>query len=208
MNYWESPETTTLFQNNPPSEMVVKFANLLNPESKVLDLGCGGGRHTAMLLEKGHKVHFVDKYDSMIQATLAAVEGKYSQQYTYQKGSIVDFDCYEQFDMSLVWGVFHQAESYEEFSNAVQLQAKALKNEGLLMANVFAVSKEGVLSFNQVGKDLYRSEQGVDTLLLEPDLILNTFEQSGFEVIELELNDVKIDVGTRSMLKMALKLTK
>jgi 2-polyprenyl-3-methyl-5-hydroxy-6-metoxy-1,4-benzoquinol methylase len=204
--YWECKETTKLFQNNPPSEMVQSYAGLLNHGSSVLDLGCGGGRHTKMLLKMGHKVHFVDKYTSMIQATLESIGSDFSGQYTFQQGSIVDFAGKSQYDMSVVWGVFHQAESYEEFLNSVLLQKAALKQGGMLLANVFAVSKEGVSSFNQVGKDLYRSEQGVDTLLLKPELILDTFSENGFEVMELELKDVKIDVGTRAMLKMALKL--
>ena len=208
LNYWESPETTAIFQDNPPSEMVKKYTSLLDLESNVLDLGCGGGRHTALILKYGHKVHFVDKYNSMIQATLDVLAGNHTEKYSYQEGSITDFNFTEKFDMSVVWGVFHQAESYEEFSEAVELQSKALKTGGLLLVNIFAESEEGVLSFNKVGKNLYRSEQDVDTLLIKPELILKTFKQYGFEIIELEFKDVKIDVGTRSMLKMALRLTK
>ncbi len=44
-----------------PSAWVARFARLLHPGSRVLDLACGAGRHTRLLLEAGHWVIAVDR---------------------------------------------------------------------------------------------------------------------------------------------------
>ncbi len=43
-----------------PSPWVRRFAALLEPGGRVLDVACGGGRHTRLLLSLGHPVTAVD----------------------------------------------------------------------------------------------------------------------------------------------------
>jgi SAM-dependent methyltransferase len=43
-----------------PSPWVVRFAGLVPPGGTVLDLACGGGRHTRFFLGRGHPVVAVD----------------------------------------------------------------------------------------------------------------------------------------------------
>lgn len=45
----------------PPSAWVERFAPLLAQSAAVLDLACGGGRHTRRLLALGHAVTAVDR---------------------------------------------------------------------------------------------------------------------------------------------------
>lgn len=44
----------------PPSPFVVKHADRIKPGGDVLDLACGGGRHTRLLLERGFRVMALD----------------------------------------------------------------------------------------------------------------------------------------------------
>jgi len=53
-----------------PSPWVVRFASLLSHGGTVLDLACGGGRHTRYLVAKGHPVLAVDR-DARALASLA-----------------------------------------------------------------------------------------------------------------------------------------
>jgi SAM-dependent methyltransferase len=43
------------------SEWIVRFAPLVPAGGSVLDLACGGGRHTRWFLERGHRVTAVDR---------------------------------------------------------------------------------------------------------------------------------------------------
>jgi SAM-dependent methyltransferase len=47
-------------KQEPPSAWVERFAPLINSHGTVLDLACGGGRHTRYLLALGYRVVAVD----------------------------------------------------------------------------------------------------------------------------------------------------
>lgn len=49
-----------------PSPWVVRFASLIQAGGAVLDLACGGGRHTRFLLDRGHPVTAVDRDTSAL----------------------------------------------------------------------------------------------------------------------------------------------
>jgi SAM-dependent methyltransferase len=44
-----------------PSEWVARFADLVPPGGRALDVACGGGRHARFFLERGHAVTVVDR---------------------------------------------------------------------------------------------------------------------------------------------------
>ena len=46
--------------SSPPSSFVSNHIDLIRAGGRVLDLACGDGRHTRMLLEKGFEVTAVD----------------------------------------------------------------------------------------------------------------------------------------------------
>lgn len=52
-----------------PSEWIVRFAPLVPEGGHVLDLACGGGRHSRLFLDLGHKVTALDR--DIAQATQA-----------------------------------------------------------------------------------------------------------------------------------------
>ncbi|MEN9559834.1 MAG: hypothetical protein RLZZ502_1045, partial [Pseudomonadota bacterium] len=46
---------------NAPSAWVMQHVHLLKPESSILDLACGTGRHALPLAHLGHRLTAVDK---------------------------------------------------------------------------------------------------------------------------------------------------
>tara|TARA_Y100001970_G_C14259923_1_gene879517 strand:+ start:15129 stop:15680 length:552 start_codon:yes stop_codon:yes gene_type:complete len=46
--------------HDQPSEWVMRFSNYITPKSKVLDVACGSGRHSSLMLSLGHRVTSID----------------------------------------------------------------------------------------------------------------------------------------------------
>ena len=59
--------------NGNPSRWVRRFAPLIAPGGRVLDLACGSGRHSLFLAAAGFRVEAVDR-DAVAIAALAALE--------------------------------------------------------------------------------------------------------------------------------------
>jgi SAM-dependent methyltransferase len=57
-----------------PSQWVRRWASLIAPGGRVLDVACGGGRHARYLAQLGHPVDAVDR-DAEALATLTGIEG-------------------------------------------------------------------------------------------------------------------------------------
>ncbi|MGY2486611.1 class I SAM-dependent methyltransferase [Cupriavidus sp. CP313] len=59
-----------------PSAWVARWARLLRPGARVLDLACGSGRHAAWLAARGHPVLAVDRDAEAIAGLPAGVTGR------------------------------------------------------------------------------------------------------------------------------------
>ena len=92
--------------NAPPSEWVRRWAHLVRPGGKVLDLACGTGRHARFFAARGHVVTACDR-DQAALATLAAVPGVTSLQGDLEDGSPWPFDP-AQFDAVIVCNYLHR----------------------------------------------------------------------------------------------------
>ena len=67
------------------SPWVERFAPLIVPGGRVLDLACGKGRHTRFLAAAGHAVEAVDR-DAAVLAELAATPGVTTRQADLEDG--------------------------------------------------------------------------------------------------------------------------
>ena len=61
-----------------PSPWVARFAPMISAGGVVLDLACGGGRHSRLLATLGHQVEAVDR-DAEALAALAGIPGIHTQ---------------------------------------------------------------------------------------------------------------------------------
>lgn len=65
---WQDPEVVKLWQEFPPLPQVVAMADRLPPGARVLDIGCGLGRHTVYLAARGFEVTATDNAPAALAA--------------------------------------------------------------------------------------------------------------------------------------------
>ena len=66
--FWEQPETVEWFATPGPDLRLLKLIRDSGRphEVRVLDLGCGGGRNTTLLAERGFDVYAIDASPAMV----------------------------------------------------------------------------------------------------------------------------------------------
>ena len=76
----------------------------------LLDIGCGTGKHANILVDKGYKVHGIDKSETMLQEAI----NNFGDRVTFSKGDIRDFKLNKTF--SVITSLFHVM-SYQTANN-------------------------------------------------------------------------------------------
>jgi len=105
-----------------------------NKNLKILDIGCGTGRHSIELTKRGYHVTGVDLSDSQLQRAgeKAAEQGLHID---FQKQDARDLPFFEEFDLAIMLceGAFPLMETDEMNFQILQNAAKALKPGGKLI---------------------------------------------------------------------------
>ena len=150
--------------DNPrPSDWVLRWAHLVKPGSKVLDLACGTGRHARLFAARGNEVTACDR-DPLALATLSGIAGVFLRQADLEDGSPWPFGSAE-FDAVIVCNYLHRP--------LFPAIADALASGGVLIYETFMLGNE------RYGKP------SNPRFLLEPDELLAAFARrlvvAGFE---------------------------
>ena len=69
--FWESPTVVKSFIDRPPSSYITKVLDYFiknNPDWKVLDIGCGGGRYSKYLKDHNINITAIDKHEKITMA--------------------------------------------------------------------------------------------------------------------------------------------
>lgn len=87
-----------------PDELVLEFAELLHPNSVVLDVGCGSGKpNAAFLAERNIQVTGIDVSSQLLEAAKENVPNG-----TFNHTSITDYEPDQTFDGVIAWdSLFH-----------------------------------------------------------------------------------------------------
>ena len=70
-SFWEHTEQVEMFAARPPDKRLLHLLkNYRQPtQTRVLDLGCAGGRNTIVLAEQGFDVYAIDTSSAMVDKT-------------------------------------------------------------------------------------------------------------------------------------------
>ena len=138
--FWERPELVERFATRDPDLRMLEVLDRCEdpPATRVLDLGCAGGRNTVVLAERGFDVHAVDGSGAMVSRTrqrVADVLGDDEAAARVAIGRMDDLSRFDDgtFDLVLGLGIYHQADSGEEWSRAIDETARVLAPGGLLL---------------------------------------------------------------------------
>ncbi|MDZ7799647.1 MAG: class I SAM-dependent methyltransferase [Trueperaceae bacterium] len=111
--------------------------------TRVLDLGCAGGRNAVWLAEHGFDLHAVDASDAMCARTrdrLGPVLGRAEAERRVHRRPMDDLAPFGDgaFDVILAFGIFHAAQSEDAWHRAVAEAARVLVSGGEMWVAHFA----------------------------------------------------------------------
>ena len=143
-SFWEDPDRVDEFAGREPDRRLMELLDSFEVPgtTRVLDLGCAGGRNTAVLAERGFDVLAIDSSSSMVARTrerVAALLGSGEAERRVRVGRMEELVDYasESFDLVVALGVYHNATSDETWDRAVSETARVLVLDGLLLVANF-----------------------------------------------------------------------
>ncbi|MDD4298831.1 MAG: methyltransferase domain-containing protein [Bacilli bacterium] len=133
-SYWEQEDTVKAFTDRPPSKYITNVIDsLINKKqnSKILDIGCGGGRYSRYVSKFSSEIYSIDKYKKMIDSP----ENKMLNFLTAKMDNIPFKD--NMFDFIFSIGVIHNATSIEEYKKSIIEIYRLLSKDGYAIISLF-----------------------------------------------------------------------
>lgn len=132
--FWNSKNTVEAFYNRPCSSyitnMIDKICDKFNIKNAI-DIGCGGGRYSYYLKNKGIEVLAIDKNQAMVD--IVSKNNVNAFQYNMSELQINN----NTFDLALSIGVIHNAVSENDFKKAVSEISRILVKNGHAIVSIF-----------------------------------------------------------------------
>lgn len=143
--FWNAPETVDRFAARDPDRRLLELVESCAAPSRtrVLDVGCAGGRNTVFLAESGFDVFAVDSSPAMVERTrerVAAILGTFEADRRVSVGKMEDLSRLASggFDLVVALGVFHQATSRAQWDRALSEAARVLRVGARLIVAVWS----------------------------------------------------------------------
>jgi SAM-dependent methyltransferase len=143
-SFWDSAENVERFAAREPDvrlkELAGEFAE--PARTRVLDIGCAGGRNTVLLAERGFDVEALDASAAMVAKTrerVSAILGAAEAERRVRVGRMDDLAAAADatFDLVVALGIYHCAQSRAEWDRALAQTARVLRPGGRALVSVF-----------------------------------------------------------------------
>lgn len=194
---WEDLHEQPRFQPVYPHEVVVRWGlqNFKNKQARILDAGCGAGRHALFMAQLGHEVYATDlSRIGVVQTEKRAKEMGLTIQTQTNPVQLLDYEE-NFFDGIISYAVFNYAH-YNDIIEALRRMRTQLKPEGKLIV-VMRGERDWRLNYAEIaGPNMYKMnrlgngtpsdvEQGMLQCYLDADGMRDLFKD--FTSIELDI---------------------
>jgi SAM-dependent methyltransferase len=141
--FWERPDVVEMFADRPPDTRMLALLEGAPKETRVLDLGCAGGRNSLWLAEQGFDFYAVDTSRAMLAKTckrVAEVVGQAEAEARVLGSRMDSLSRFAEgsFDLVLAFGIYQGAQSEAEWHRAVAETARVLRPGGELLVAHFS----------------------------------------------------------------------
>lgn len=176
-----------------PNEQVVRGVRRMFPNGgegmSAIDVGCGAGRHSKLMLDLGFQVKALDIDSSNIKDTLANTVGGYSDNLTCVSADFDKFEDDKKYDLVVAWDFLY---AYNKSINVCQERLNKINN---------LLKPSGKIIFSMKTPDdifcktLEKDENGVinnpfygspGTIYFSREEIVNLMNASNFEIEYIE----------------------
>ncbi len=136
MTEWNQILQREEYRLESPDELVVNLASILEERKakRILDLGCGAGRHVIYLAERGFESYGADISETGLELTKNKLRSRKLE------AEIIKCDMksipyvHSRFDAAIcVWAIYHQ--KLKEIQETISEIYRVLNRKGLLLAN-------------------------------------------------------------------------
>lgn len=188
--FWEQPEVVEQFAAREPDHRLARLVEEYDRPgaTRVLDLGCAGGRNTVFLAGRGFDAWAVDASAAMVERTrerLAEILGARAARERVREARMDDLSAFADgaFDLIVALGIYHNARGREEWERAVAESARVLRAGGRVLVNHFTpevdLTGEGVRPVAGEA-DVYEGFPGGRVVLLDVDALDAAMARHGF----------------------------
>ena len=139
---WERPEVIQSFTRKSPSASLLEFVRTFSAGKtlRILDIGCGAGRHLRPLMEAGHDCTGTDVSDGMLNAAaglLTGVSDNIRQRLHKAPMDALPFQN-ESFELIVCHGVWNLARTEHELRGAIAEAARVADSGSALYLTTFS----------------------------------------------------------------------
>lgn len=143
--FWEEAEQVERFAaRDPDKRLVAMLVGYEEPASvRVLDIGCAGGRNAELLARHGFDVHAIDTSHAMVERTRQRVAAIIGDDEAGRRVTVASMDNLSafadgSFQLVVALGVYHNAQSREQWDAALAESARVLAPWGRLLTSNFS----------------------------------------------------------------------
>lgn len=203
--FWNNRDIVKYFSDKPADHRIKERLEKINQAEresmKALDLGCGGGRHTDLLVNLGFQTYAIDPNPVMLHATTKRLK---SNGLKGVRRGIMTKLPYEDniFDVVVTTGVLHQARNLAEYEQAIHELSRVVKKSGVVCLNIFTSKAIDGSMLKTDHAFSFQTKEGLYMTLLDKKCFYEMMSWNGFSLEnELAEDIVSENTGTRSVLR-------